>query len=338
MQNWADAEREAFSLRETLMFGAATGFRDEGGLMVGNSLLATDGRAYKISEQLSISVQDERGLLGINTTDERALARFFASIGVPAEDHARLSDALLDFIDPDDLRRLKGAEKAEYARANLPPPANDYLRTREQLRDVIGWADLLAKLAVAEPRFPGIQARFLDLFSTARHIGLNVNSAPAAVLAAVPGVDPAKVASLLDQRRAKAFRSIADLAPFTNGPVDSDYLGLVGANEWRVTVRKADLPFLLECQLSITPAEPDRPTRLKECFRRPETANSPSVPDEFQRALAPNTNLRSTPESVSQRSSNLAPRNELREATLPVESVPPKWLADALPTKQSARQ
>jgi hypothetical protein len=240
----------------------------------------------------------------------------------------------LDFIDPDDLRRLNGAEKSEYVRANLPPPTNDYLRTRDQLRDIVGWRELLGQLASVELQFPGVQARFLDLFSTGRHFGLNVNSAPAAVLAAVPGLDPSKVSTLIDQRRAKAFLSIADLAPFTNGPIDTDYLGLVGANDMRVVVRKVGLPFLLECQLTITPAEPDRPTRLKECFRRPVTALSSSVSDEFRRALAPKSNLRSTPETVSQRSSNLASRNDLREATQSVESTPPRWLADAVAAEQ----
>lgn len=329
MQSWAEAEREAFSVRETLMFAAAAGLRDEGGLNYANSVLATDGRPYRISETLKIFVQDERGLIGINTLDERLLARFLTSIGVPADQQPRLIDTLLDYMDPDDLRRLNGAEAAEYRRANLPPPTNDFLRTREQLRDLVAWRDLVGKLAEAEAVSPGIQTRFLDLFSTARHFGLNLNSASGQVLAMVQGIDPARVPALLDQRKARAFTSLAQLAPYTNGPIDEEYLGLIGAYDLRVTVQKEGLPFLLECQLTITAADADRPARLKECTRRPATATSSGLADEFRRALAPEINLRSTPETVPIRPSNFANRNDLPDARQPVESAIPSWLAVA---------
>jgi hypothetical protein len=330
MQTWAEAEREAFSVREILLFAAAAGVRDEGGLSFANELLATDGRRYRLGAGLSLTVQDERGLVGINTMDERLLAKFLTSIGLPAEQQARAIDTVLDYMDPDDLRRLNGAEASDYKRGNLPPPANDYLRTREQLRDVIGWRDIFENLAKAEGVSPGIQARFLDLFSTARHFGLNLNSASGQVLATVQGLDPARIPALLDQRRASAFNSLAQLGPYSNGPLDAEYLGLVGANELRITVLKEGLPFLLECQLSITPVEPDRPTRLKECVRRPKTATSTGVADEFRRAFAPQENLRSTPATVPTRSSNFPTRNDQPEATQAVESASPDWLAAAV--------
>ncbi|MCA3079737.1 MAG: general secretion pathway protein GspK [Rhodocyclaceae bacterium] len=331
MQTWAEAEREAFLLRETLLFAAATGIREEGGLAFGGAVLATDGRQYTISKGLVLNVQDERGLLAINTLDERTIARFFTSIGVRAEEHARLADALLDYIDPDNLRRLNGAEAQDYARVNRPPPSNDFLRSREQLRDVLGWSDILDRLVAADQSSqPGVQTRFIDLFSTARHFGLNLNSAPAAVLASVPGMDPARIAALLDQRRAQAFTSLAQLVPFTNGPIDTDYLGLVGANDLRVVLRKLDLPFLLECQLTITPAARDRPTRLKECFRRPAAALKSNGSDEFQRALAKQPNSRVSTEVTTQKPSTTASRNDQRDAIQAVEPAAPKWLVEAV--------
>jgi DNA uptake protein ComE-like DNA-binding protein len=331
MQAWAEAEREAFLLRETLMFAAARGIREEGGLAFDGSVLATDGRPYTISNTLVLSVQDESGLLTINTLDERIVGRFLSSIGIPTEEHARLTDALLDFMDVDDLRRLNGAEKLEYARANRPPPTNDFLRHREQLRDVIGWGDILDKLAtVGQSTKPGIDSRFINLFSAARHSGLNLNSAPAAVLASTPGIAPERIAALIDQRRAKAFTSLAQIAPFTNGPIDSDYLGLFGAHDLRVVLRKSNLPFLLECQLTVTPAALDRPTRLKECFRRPAVPLTSNDSDEFQRALAQQSNSRAAPENTQQKPSTTAPRNDQREAIQSVESAAPTWLVEAV--------
>ena len=341
MQLWAEAEREAFSIRETLQFAAATGLRDEGGLRFANTMLATDARRYAIGDTFTISIQDERGLLAINTLDERTLSRILTSVGIPADQQPRLVDTLLDYIDPDDLRRLNGAEVREYAAASKPPPANDFLRSRDQLADIPGWDAILDRLAIAEQQGEaGLRARFLDLFSTSRHFGLNLNSAPAAVLRTLPGLDPARVAALVDQRRASAFTSLGQVGRFSSGPIDTEYVGLFGANDWRVVIAKAELPFLLECQLTITPAEPDRPTRLRECVRRPVVTWAAGSPDEFQRVLAFDRQaaLRQPSETNPLRSSKLAPRNDLRDTPKIVDAPAPAWLAEVIGANRSTRR
>lgn len=341
MQRWAEAEREAFEIRESLQFAAATGVRDEGGLTFGKETLATDGRRYKLTETLSISVQDERGLLAVNTLDEKTLSRLLDSLGMRVENQARLIDGLLDYIDADDLKRLNGAERREYARMNKPPPSNDFLRARDQLQEVEGWDDLFDRLRSAgQTSNPGVESRFIDLFSISRHSGVNLNSAPAAVLYALPGLDRTKIPALIDQRRARAFTSIAQLAPFTSGPIDSDYLGLFGANDLRVVLYKAELPFLLECQLSITPGDTDRPTRLKMCVRRPITASAGGGADEFKRALLQDTQkpeMRQPPDSRPSATTSLSIRNDLRDAPQNVDAKAPQWLAEVLNPGKSPR-
>jgi type II secretory pathway component PulK len=341
MQRWAEAEREAFAVRESLQFAAATGVRDEGGLTFGKETLATDGRRYKLTETLSISVQDERGLLAINTLDEKTLSRLLESLGIPVENQPRLIDGLLDYIDADDLKRLNGAEKGEYARMNKLPPTNDFLRTRQQLQEVAGWDDLFSRLrSVGQTNNPGVESRFIDLFSTSRHSGLNLNSAPAAVLYAVPGLDRTKIPALIDQRRARAFTSIAQLAPFTTGPIDSDYLGLFGANDWRVVLYKAELPFLLECQLSITPGDSVRPTQLRMCVRRPIAAGVDGGSDEFQRALLQDTQKPDARQQSGSRpiaTTSPSIRNALRDAPQNVDAKAPKWLVEVLSPGKSPR-
>ena len=341
LQSWSEAERDAFSVREMLQYAAATGFRDEGGLTFGGTTLATDGRRYRLTDTFSVSVQDERGLLAINTLDEKTLSTLLSNIGIATERHSRLIDTLLDYMDDDALRRLNGAEAGEYAAANRPAPANDFLRTRDQIADVPGWDAILDRLdSAGRSATPGLRARFIDLLSTARHFGLNVNSAPLHVLRTVPGFDPTKISALIDQRRATAFTSLAQLAPFTSGPIDSDYVALVGANDWRVVVAKAELPFLLECQLTITPAEPDRPTRLRECVRRPVMAAAAGSPDEFQLALAVDrrTGSRQSLASNTPSPSPLASRNDLRDPTKTVDAPAPDWLAEVLGAAGTARR
>lgn len=267
-QRWAETEREAFSIRETLQHAAATHVRDVGGLIHAQGDFPLDARAIALSPTLTLRVQDERGLIALNTADEALLSTLFNNVGIPAENHARMIDGLRDYIDADDLKHLNGAEQDDYSRAGKTAPTNDFLRVRDQLADVMGWETLFATLDAAEMHRAGLRERFLTQFTTARHIGVNVNSAPASVLRLTPGIDPLRVGALLDQRRARPFANISQLLPYANAPLDEELVGLVGADTWRVSIAKAGLPFLLECQLVITPGQRDRPTRIKECRRR----------------------------------------------------------------------
>jgi general secretion pathway protein K len=375
-QRWAETEREAFSIRETLLHAAAIYPRDVGGLLViptqisnaatnASNYFATDGRAYRVSPSISVRVLDERGLLAVNTLDDRILIKLFNQIGIPADQHARMLDGLRDYIDPDDLKHLNGAERDNYLAANRAPPANDFLRTREQLADVMGWervflaldrAETLATQAQAQAQtqiqsqdsavMPGVRERFLALFSTSRHGGVNVNSAPAAVLSLMPGINPLRVSALLDQRRIKPFNNLAELAPFANGPLDEEMIGLVGANAWRVTIAKAGLPFLLECQLTITPGEKDRPTRLKECRRRSPDLLARAAANEFALAISPTALTGATdiarpsftlsrPPQTTQNEPNLADSNLSQSLQATDDTPAPGWLAGALASERA---
>jgi general secretion pathway protein K len=349
-QRWAETEREAFSLRETLLHAAAIYPRDTEGLMVTNESFATDNRPYKVSTTATLRVQDERGLIGINVLDDKLLIRFFSTLGIPSSQHMQMLDGLRDYVDPDDLKHLNGAEKSDYIAAKRAPPPNDFLRSREQLMDVLAWEKIFASLNRADSevaqqgvasssqestQVAGIRDRFLSLFSTAKHVGINVNTAPATVLAMLPGLNPARVSALIDQRRARAFNQLAELIPFANGPLDEELIGLVGADTWRVTVSKSGLPFLLECQLVITPGEKDRPTRLKECRRRSPDLFVVGAPSEFSRALDEQKREQMrpiTPLTKSINEPNFADRNLRRETSRTDETPAPRWLAESIAT------
>ncbi len=340
-QRWAEAEREAFSLRETLMHAAAKYARDERGLVVTEGNIAVDNRPYRLSDSITVRVQDERGLIGANLAEDQLLGRFFTSVGIPVSMHARMIDGLNDYIDDDDLKRLNGAEKSDYAIFKRPAPANDFLHSREELANVMGWEQIFAALDRADTTTPsgphGIRTRFLALFTTARHAGVNINSAPAAVLAAVPGLDPSRIDALIDQRNVKPLVSLADVLPYSNGRLNEEIVGLVGANDWRVTIAKAGLPFLLECRLSITPGDKDRPTRVKECRRRSVDAIAVGLPNEFSLAFrelggslnAPSL-LTTLTASTDIRKTNFADRNERRESSRANETPAPRWLAEVV--------
>jgi len=225
-----------------------------------------DGRLYAIGEHTNISVQDERGLLSVNVTRERELRRFLAALGLPLERQSRLIDTLADYIDIDDLKRINGAERADYEKAGLAPPANDYLVSHDELKRIPGWIEFFGDLHRA-----GGQAavdRVLRLFDADRSGGINVNTAPREVLRAIGGLDPGRIEALLDQRNLTPFITIAQLAPFTNGPLDDELTQVVGTNSLRVTHSRDDLPFLLECRLVLTPSAIDVPVQANQCRRR----------------------------------------------------------------------
>jgi len=156
------------------------------------------------------AIADEQGKFNLNNlvnaagqksdADFAVFQRLLASLGLAPE----LAQAALDWIDPDDdLSGNGGAEDAYYL--GLPRPyraANAPMAQVEELYRVRGFdAAAVAKLK------PYVTA--LD-----RGTLVNVNTAPAAVLAAVLGdkVSADQGGGIVERRKAQAFRTTSDVA------------------------------------------------------------------------------------------------------------------------------
>jgi type II secretory pathway component PulK len=63
---------------------------------------------------------DEGGKINLNRVDDTTLRRIFTNIGVEEPYRSALVDSILDWIDPDDLHRVNGAENDYYE--SLSPP------------------------------------------------------------------------------------------------------------------------------------------------------------------------------------------------------------------------
>lgn len=88
---------------------------------------------------LRVSVNDEGGKVDLNVASEVLLRDLFIAAGLEAGDARALADAVVDFRDPNDLRRANGAEDPAYRRAGLPYGAKDApFETLEELRQVLG--------------------------------------------------------------------------------------------------------------------------------------------------------------------------------------------------------
>jgi len=143
---------------------------------------------------------DVNSRINVNLATEQMLTTLLAEAGRPANDAEALAQAILDWIDGDDLRRAQGAEAAEYLRLGLDHlPRNGPIPTLEELLHVRGMTpDILSRIA-----------QWLTVQGSGR---INLNTAPREVLAALPGFTPAVVAVVLDLRQRRWIWSISDVA------------------------------------------------------------------------------------------------------------------------------
>lgn len=125
--------------------------------------------------------------IDLNEADDATLLRFFGQF-VDARRASALADALQDWRDADDLVRPNGAEAAEYARAGSPfRPTNRPLESLNELPRILGFSDSLA----------GVFAPYVTVQGDGR---IDVNAAPAPVLAAGLGIGARGAALLIAQR------------------------------------------------------------------------------------------------------------------------------------------
>ncbi len=224
--------------------------------------LFLDGRSYVAGEAV-VSVQDESGLLNLNSQDEAALAGLLQEVGVRGAQAARLAAALSDYVDEDNLTRPGGAEGEVYRRAGRAAAPNQAITSRWSALGALGWEDL------------GEDARdtLWRLSSAAPAAGLNLNTAPAPVLRAVLG-DRAE--TLLAQRRQSPLQSAEQSQALTGARTDAAgvVLAVQPGQVFRLVVAFAERVGSREVESQLVMAAPgaDRPFYWREA--RPERAGS----------------------------------------------------------------
>ncbi len=77
---------------------------------------------------------------GENPQRLEILRKFLEAKGVDLNERERMIDSLLDYVDPDDLVRLNGAEASDHYK-----PKNALLQRIEELKEVKGWEEFTAR-------------------------------------------------------------------------------------------------------------------------------------------------------------------------------------------------
>ncbi|MFU8848116.1 MAG: general secretion pathway protein GspK [Opitutales bacterium] len=227
---------------------------------------------------VSVQITDEGGKLPINTMDEALLNKmleetFDFDFGTARE----LSSMLLDWIDPDDIKRLNGAESEDYLRRNPPyRAANGPLQSLEELRLIKVWEDeFFNQDGQPNERFMQL-SRLVSVYYSGV---INLNNAPAEVLellALHEGYDEDFLFDGLDQPY--LTQTPASANPATSG---------VEAKLLRVTVslRRGNVPYTISALV-----EPNFST---------EGAASGAMPGRRSRSDSPRTGTKEEQDAIN---------------------------------------
>jgi len=105
--------------------------------------LRLDGFIFQQEDGLAYSIQNEDGLISVNSSGQYWLKRWLHGYGYSSIEQASYADILADYADPDNWRRPGGAELNSYIKQPYTTPANSLLQSCTELWKVLNWPNLL---------------------------------------------------------------------------------------------------------------------------------------------------------------------------------------------------
>lgn len=162
-------------------------------------IVAGDG--LEAGFRYQVTVRDPGTQLDLDRADEMQLTKLLAALRVDGGQADRVVEGILDWRDPDDLRRAHGAEREDYVRrGSALLPANGPFTSPGELRQVIGMTD-----AIYERLRP-----YVTLVGSGT---VNVNAAERPVLLTLPGFTEQTVSLVLSLRaQGRRITDLMDLA------------------------------------------------------------------------------------------------------------------------------
>ena len=169
-----------------------------------------------------VRVENESGRVDINLVSEEVLLEILKIGGLPEEEAERVRDAILDWRDPDDTPRPRGAEAPDYAQLPEPVvPRNGKILAVEELRYVKG---------VTPEFFRGFLSRVFTAHGNSPRV--NFLRAPEIVLRSLPGVSTEAAARIVARRGGDPPMNAATLAEMVGeGKLTSQGLALISGGQ-----------------------------------------------------------------------------------------------------------
>ena len=173
-----------------------------------------------------VRVSDIASRLNVNNATEAQLRLLFTGLGFDFSTADQVAQEIIDWRDPNNLNRPQGAERDQYLReGRLVLPRDG------PVQDV---AELLHVMDMTQEMYDSV-APFLRVDGAA---AINVNSAPAVVLATLPGFTDATVAQVmrirLQGRRITTLNELREMAGSGGGQITAQRV-IFETRELRVT-------------------------------------------------------------------------------------------------------
>lgn len=189
----AGLARGLSAIDRAIQSGQLAGESRNGGFVMPPLSIDLDGASVRVE------FVDSRSRLNLNEADAEQLRSLLLALGAVPAEASRFADAVLDWRDPDDFRRQRGAERPDYARLDPPTqPKDGSFDQVSELRGVFGVTSRLFETV----------APYLTVAGDGR---VNVGTAPVPVLATLPGVDVEAAAAITRRNRATAIRNVYQL-------------------------------------------------------------------------------------------------------------------------------
>lgn len=153
-----------------------------------------------------IRIIDENGKVDINTAPEVLLRNMLVQLGLKNEDSDAIVDAIMDWKDADDLKRLNGAESDYYMA--LPNPYKAKNANFDSVEELIFVKGITPEILYGNNGKKGLR-EFITVHSRSQQV--SINSAPREVLLSVPGLSQEIVDNIMSYRKDKRIANPSEV-------------------------------------------------------------------------------------------------------------------------------
>lgn len=223
---------------------------------VAGAAVDLDGHPYlteadgAMAQPVLISLRDQAGMINLARLDEVQFERLGRLLGLPDAVSRNLRPLYLDYVDPDDLEVLNGAERSRYEGQG---PANRYMVRGTELLSVLG----------VRPGLAAAQWRAVrdDITVDQRRLTINVNTASPRTLEVLFGITEQQAQAAVEARERTPFLSINDFVAASGAVAQVDEEQILTFPSGRIIYTIADTrsAWRYRARLVLTPSSLERP-------------------------------------------------------------------------------
>lgn len=275
-------ELDAHGTEATLLYMLATGRMNYRGVEVASGSAAASattpardlipfaGEPHKGLGRVRFSVQDEAGLAGVNASNAAFFHIALRHAGAAPADIALLGPRMQDYIDRDETLRLGGAERADYAAAGLPPPADWFLVAPLEVKRVLG-----ARAAIPPDGWGYLRRTTTAAFT----ITINFNTMPVELLTAFLDGDRAAAERVAAYRERQPLTSFGAMGAAAGHDLSAyrEFPSPVVANRFRIALWREGARDRMVVGVFLTPGAAHAPWRTEYRYLEPAVGGSESA-------------------------------------------------------------